>query len=79
MYNGCLQSPPPFIDELTATASQTTFTLTYDAHGDVRMEIDGIGQSISIYGIGTPNTINYTGPSLTGGERVNFYYVPVLA
>ena len=70
--------PPPFIDEFTATASQTLFTLTKAANGAVRMEIDGIGTSISAYASATPDTINYTGPALSGGERINFYYNGIL-
>lgn len=60
-------------DEFTATASQSTFTLS-EAPNEVKsMTIDGVEVDADDYSV-TGTTLSYSGTALVGGEKVEVIY-----
>lgn len=60
-------------DEFTATAGQTTFTLSEAPNAVKSMTIDGVEVDADDYSVSS-TTLTYSGTALTGGEKVAVVY-----
>ena len=83
-YRTAINSIPTVVrevaDEFTATASQSSFTLTHTAgaNSKIRMFVNGVRISNTAYSA-TGTTLTYTASSngaysLTAGDRIQFDY-----